>query len=123
EKFINDTQTELAQFAAIVSKVVTLPNEGNVSNQQLLKAMSQIGSNSIKVNVDCPCFNGDEKDRLEFKNWLAQFEAVIKTRPNWTEEFKVTYLKTKVLKNAANFIAHLEPGPGNYAACIESLKE
>ena len=89
----------------------------------LLNAMTQMGNNSINVKVECPTFNGDENDKLEFKNWLDQFDAIIKSKVNWTEEFKVTYLKTKVRKNAANFIAHLDPGVGVYEQCIDALKE
>ena len=32
-------------------------------------------------------------------------------------------MKSKVRKNAANFIAHLEPGSGVYKECIDALKE
>ena len=45
------------------------------------------------------------------------------TRRNWTDEFKVTYLKTKVLKNAAHFIAHLDPAPGNFELCMDALRD
>ena len=123
ETFIGETQNKLAELAALVTTAATHPSGDAVTNSQILKAMSQMGNGSVKVNLDCPTFSGDEKDRLEFKNWLAQFEAVIKTRPNWTEEFKITYLKSKVIKNANNFIAHLEPEVGNYVACISALKE
>ena len=123
ETFINETQLKLSQFAAYVTAASVRPGDERVTNDQLLKAMSQMGNNSIKVSIDCPTFSGDENDRLEFKTWLSQFESVIKTRPNWTEEFKVTFLKSKVIKNAHNFIAHLEPVVGSYDACVKALKE
>ena len=61
--------------------------------------------------------------RLEFKNWYNQIDGIVKGRPGWTEEFKVIFLKTKVLKNAAAFIAHIDPGAGSYEMCIAALKE
>ena len=67
-----------------------------------------MGNNSIKVHVDCPNFNGDEQDKLEFKIGLNQFECIVNSRPSWTEDFKVSFLKSKVRKTAANFIHHLE---------------
>ena len=35
----------------------------------------------------------------------------------------MNYLKTKVVGNAAPFIQHLDPDPGNYAIAIEVLKK
>ena len=64
-----------------------------VTSQELLKAVSQMGSNPIKVSLDCGVFNGDEKDKFEFQNWLNQYETLIKTR-SLSEEFKISYLKT-----------------------------
>ena len=123
-KYIEESEKELARICKVVETVrPVVPGTPAVDTAELLNSVSQIGNNPIKISVDCPVFNGDEKDRLEFKNWLVQFEAVISTRPNWTEEFKITYLKTKVVKNAANFIAHLDASPGNYDACIKALKE
>ena len=93
-----------------------------VSNQDLLKAVSQVGSNPIKVSLECGVFNGDEKDKFEFHAWLSLFETIIKTRPNSSEEFKISYLKSKVRGNADAFIAHLDIVPGNYQPCIDALK-
>ena len=93
-----------------------------VSNQDLLRAVSQVGSNPIKMSLECGIFNGDEKDKFEFHAWLSLFETIIKTRPNSSEEFKISYLKSKVQGNAAAFIAHLDVVDGNYQACIDALK-
>ena len=91
-----------------------------VTSQELLKAVSQMGSNPIKVLLDCGVFNGDEKDKFEFQNWLNQFETLLKTR-SWSEEFKKSFLKTKIQGNAAAFIAHLGPVTVNYRPCIDAL--
>ena len=93
-----------------------------VSNQDLLKAVSQVGSNPIKVSLDCGIFCGNEKDRFEFHARLNLFKTIIKTRPNSSEEFKISYLNSKVQDNAAAFIAHLDIKPGNYQPCIDALK-
>ena len=128
-KYMSDCEAELyricrtfdaAQAAAAADAAAAVPT---VNPVQLLDSVSQIGNNPIKISVDCPCFYGDESDRLEYKNWLVQFQSVVNTRRNWSEEFKITYLKTKVLKNAALFIAHLDARPGNYDLCLEALKE
>ena len=107
------------QVAAVVGA-----NPEQISKADLLEVMTQMGNNSIKVNVDCPLFNGDESDKLEFKNWLTQFESIVNSKTTWTEDFKVAYLKQKVRKNTASFIQHLECGtPGVYNDCIKALKE
>ena len=124
-EYITNTETELARISKLVVNPV-VPGEalgGAVDPVELLTRVSQIGNNPIKINVECPVFNGDEKDCLEFKNWLVHFEAVVKTEKHWTEETKITYLKSKVLKNAAQFIAHLDARAGNYDACLKALKE
>ena len=97
-------------------------SDAPVSNQDLLRAVSQVGSNPIKVSLDCGVFYGDEKDKFEFHAWLSLFETIIKTRPNSSEEFKISYLKSKVQGNAAAFIAHLDIVHGNYQPCIDALK-
>ena len=126
-EYITNTETELARICKVanppVPAAVAVAAEGAVSPEELLNTVSQIGNNPINLSVECAEFFGDERDYLEFSNWLIQFEAVVNTRKNWTEEFKITYLKTKVLKNAAHFIAHLDARPGNYDACIKALKE
>ena len=82
-----------------------------------------MGHEHIKINVDCQKFSGDESDKLEFKNWYDQIDAVVKGRPNWSDSYKIMFLKSKVVKNAATFIAHIDPGPGSYEECIKVLKE
>ena len=85
--------------------------------------MSHQGQKQIKINIECPKFKGDESDRLEFKNWYDRIDVIVKSRPKWTEEFKVLFLKDKVIGDAANFIAHIDPGLDAYDTCIEVLKE
>ena len=124
---IDRAQVLLDEFAAkakgqVVAVAGTPPEQ--ISKADLLDVVTQMGNNSIKVNVDCPTFNGDESDKLEFKNWLTQFESIVNSKTTLTEEFKVAFLKQKVRKNAASFIHHLEGGrPGVYNDCIKALKE
>ena len=66
---------------------------------------------------------GDDKDRLEFKNWLARFESIVKSKPNWAEEYKISYLKSKIGGDATCYVAHLDPIQGNYDLCIQALKD
>ena len=94
-----------------------------ITGQQLLDAMKKMGNNSISVKYDCSNFYGNESDKLAFKNWLSEFEGVLKTQTNWDEERKLGYLKKVVLGNAVTYIAHLEPRPGNYDAAVEALKD
>ena len=68
-----------------------------ITPDALLNSVLQIGNNPIKISVECPEFYGDEKDRLEFRNWLNQFEAVINSRGNWTEEFKISNLLLAIM--------------------------
>ena len=73
-----------ASKPAVVLEAASESGAAVVTPDALLHSVSQIGNNPIKISVECPEFNGDERDRLEFRNWLNQFEAVIKSRTNWT---------------------------------------
>ena len=121
--YVDSIQDKLKVYATKVFRpeLDDSVSEDNITKAELLKAMSQIGSNNVKVKLDCPIFNGDESDRLAFKNWLDQFEAIV--QPSWTEEFKIMYLKSKVLNNAAAFIKHIDASTGDYEHCITMLKE
>ena len=122
-KYISDSEIELARLCKFCDRPSEASNAQGVNPAELFKSVSQMGNGPIKISVDSPNFYGDERDRLEFKNWLAQFEAVINSCRNWTEESKVSYLKSKVLKNAAHFIAHINPAPGSYDLCMQALKD
>ena len=125
DKYLKDTQDELNVFAARVDTPAAgvLPATEQVSKAELLAAMSFQGQEQIKVSIECSKFKGDESDRLEFKNWYETIDTIVKSRPKWSEEYKLLFLKDKVIGNAAAFIAHIDPGPGAYDTCIEVLKE
>ena len=78
-------KAELAPAAA--PPVVDLAEP--ITGQQLLDAMKKMGNNSISVKYDCSNFYGNESDKLAFKNWLSEFEGVLKTQTNWDEERKL----------------------------------
>ena len=124
-KYIEDAESDLARLSEKVSEITYEGGENTrgITPVQLLKSVSQIGSNPTNLTIDCPIFNGDDKDRLEFKNWLARFESIVKSKPNWAEEYKISYLKSKVGGDASCFIDHLDPIAGNYELCIKALKD
>ena len=72
--------------------------------------------------MSCPSFYGNEKDKLAFKNWFAQYETIIKANKGWSESFKLSFLKSKVVDLAAPYIAHFDPEDGNYEAAINALE-
>ena len=78
---IDRAQDGLKHYAALAKRHVAVvapdPPGDNVTKAQLLDVMSRMGSNNIKINFDCPIFYGDEDDRLEFSNWLIQFETIV----------------------------------------------
>ena len=126
--FLWDAKKKLAGFEKDLVAAPTSPLDasgGHVSgsNAELIDALKKIGGNNTKVNLDCITFKGDDKDKFQFKHWFSQFESVIKANPSWSEVNKMNYLKTKVVGNAAPFIQHLDPDPGNYAIAIEVLKK
>ena len=92
--FITETQSKLAGIEAQFHKVApTEPSSSSSSNDALVKALGRIGSNPTEVKITCDIFRGDETDRLKFRHWLAQFEAVINSHPNCVEAAKLNFLK------------------------------
>ena len=119
-QFITETQSKLAVIEARLHKEA--PSESSGSNDALVKALGRIGSNPTEVKLSCDVFRGDESDRLKFRHWLAQFEAVINSHPNWVEEAKLNFLKSRLRDLEAPYVTHIS-GEGGYAKAIERLKE
>ena len=124
ETYLKGKQEELDQFAVKVERDAA-DAEAPITKADLLSALShsQPGQEQIKVSIDCPKFKGDESDRLAFKNWYESIDVIVKSRHRWSEEYKLFFLKDKVIGNAAAFIAHIDPGPNAYDTCIAILKE
>ena len=77
--FIVDTHEKLAAYqkAASPSSHAAPDHSASDGNQDLAKAIANM-SCPIKINMSCPSFYGNEKDKLAFKNWFAQYETIIK---------------------------------------------
>ena len=122
-KFLTENLLKLAAIEAQFVKVApTEPSSSSSSNDALVKALGRIGSNPTEVKITCDIFRGDETDRLKFRHWLAQFEAVINSHPNWVEEAKLNFLKSCLRDLAAHYVTHIS-GVGGYAKTLECLKE
>ena len=87
--FVQQAHNALAVFEADLAPAPLAPVvslDEPITGQQLLDAMKKMGNNSISVKYDCSNFYGNETDKLAFKNWLSEFEGVLKTQTNWDEK-------------------------------------
>ena len=124
ENYLKERQVEIDEFAVKVERDASAA-EAPITKSDLLSALShsQPRQEQIKVSIDCPKFKGDESDRLEFKNWYETIDVIVKSRTRWSQNYKLFFLKDKVIGNAAAFIAQVDPGPNAYDICITILKE
>ena len=119
-EFLNSASNNIG---AILTKYSKPDESGALRGNELVEALKQIGSNNLTVKVETRKFYGNADDRLKFKDWLSEFNSVIRLNPLWDENRKLTFLRQQILGDAATFIAHLDTGAGNYDRAIQALKD
>ena len=129
-KFILVAQQKLAAIeialttaADAPAAAAALPVEGIAHNNDLVAAIANLRGCPTKIQLNCPTFDGNTKDRFQFKHWLAQFECIIEASPNMLDKYKLSVLKSKVSGLASQFIQHLELTAENYPVALDRLKK
>ena len=121
--YILATQKKLAEYEVYLDKLAASGASTNATNADLVEALSQLKGGTSKITLTCPTFDGNCRDRFQFKTWLAQFEAVLKGSPKMDDKSKLIYLKTKVTGLACQYIISLELTNENYEVAIKRLKK
>ena len=73
--------------------------------------------------LSCPTFDGSGKDKLEFKNFLAQFQNCIEACGSLSDANKLTYLRSYLAGNAFKLINHLSVTDDNFEIALDLLKD
>ena len=101
---------------------VSLPQPA--SNQDaLVSAIAKLQSNPVKPKLQCSQFSGKEADKLEFKNFLIQFQNCVDAGGNLPGSAKLTYLWSYLTGYAYKIISHLSITDDNYDTAIDLLKD
>ena len=99
-------------------------SEFNVSLiDTLTAAMAKNKSDALKPKLHCPTFSGKASNKLEFKNFLSQFNNCVDASGTLPGSVKLTYLRSYLTDYALKIISHLTINDSNYDIAINLLKE
>ena len=73
--------------------------------------------------LKCKTFSGKSLDKLEFKNFLQQFQNCIDACDSLTDAGKLTYLRSFLTDYAFKTISHLSITDANYCIALQLLKD
>ena len=65
--------------------------------------------------LTCKVFDGESTDKLEFKNFLLQFNNCVDSSGKLSDSSKLTYLRSFLSGYAFKVISHLSVSDDNYA--------
>ena len=106
-------------------------NNDNINSQnkdtntliaEALKELAKINSETKAPNLKCITFEGSEKDRNDFSNFLIQFNNAVGCK-NISDSSKMQLLVSYLRGYALKLIQHLPIKNENYLACLGLLKK
>src|SRR6201990_2901407 len=90
-----DLSVEIFNFGNYLEQNKTQVNESVCSNEQFIEMMSKINtSQNYKLPViNCDQFDGSQKDKLVFHNFLTKFNNIIGKKESLEDSVKLMYYK------------------------------
>ena len=85
--------------------------------------VNEILSDGKPSPLTCGTFNGKEKEKLAFHNFLNQFNNVIDSKKHLSESAKLSYLIGYLKDYALKQVSHLFLTDSNYKVALNLLKE
>ena len=94
------------------------------SNKGILDLMAQMhNSEGRPPPLECGTFNGKEKDKFAFNNFLNQFNIVIGQKRHLSKSTKLAYLIGYLRDYALSIVKHLSISDDNYEVAVKMLKQ
>ena len=119
--FIKETRLAIAALRAHVGN--STPSPANAGAASLDAVLTAVSNKSVsRVSLECKVFDSDKAGKFEFRDWYAQFKAVMTSWPNCENKLKLAYLKTKVEGTAKLYIVNLEQTNENYQVALKILE-
>ncbi|KAL7630818.1 UNVERIFIED_CONTAM: hypothetical protein RMT77_018969 [Armadillidium vulgare] len=120
-----DLSVEISNFGKYLEQNKTQVNESVCSNEQFIEMMSKINaSHDYKLPViNCDQFDGSQKDKLVFHNFLTKFNNVIGNKESLEDSVKLMYLFGYLKGYALKVVSHLSLNNDNYKVALELLKK
>ena len=85
--------------------------------------INEILSDGTPSPLTCGTFNGKEKDKFAFHNFLNQFNNVIDSKKHLSVSAKLSYLIGYLRDYALKQVSHLSLTDSNYKVALNSFKE
>ena len=95
------------------------------TTKDLVAALQQLNGAegpAPQVRLQPPTYDGSEKDRFSFVNFLNRFTAVVDTVPSMSTRYKLVLLQASVTGEAAKQISGLPVNDDNYEVALTALK-
>ena len=118
--FIEESRLEIAAlYTYLGNPAPPVPDAASLND-----VLAAVSNKSVsRVNLDCRVFDSDKASKFEFRDWYAQFKAVMSSWPNCEAKLKLAYLKSKVEGTAKLYIVNLEQTDDNYQIALKILEE
>ena len=123
--FCSQTQSQLLSISShLVSHPLPPSNPPPITSQDaLVSAIAKLQSNPVKPKLQCSQFSGKDVDKLEFKNFLIQFQNCVDAGGSLPGSAKLTYLRSYLTGYAYKIISHLSITDDNYDTAVALLKD
>ena len=119
--YCSQIQSELSAISSQLTAPKPLP-QADPSHDALVNAIAKLQSNPVKPKLQCSQFSGQNVDKLEFKNFLTQFNNCVDSDGSLLGSAKLTYLRSYLTGYAYKIISHLSITDANYDVAIALLK-
>ena len=111
-----DIKSQIIKCKSVIGSNTKDVHEGATSNTPLQRL------EAMPPSLSCQIFYGD-RDRYDFKSFLAQFDNLIGCKNSLTNSAKLQYLKSYLRGNAYRLIKHLSNSDENYEIALALLKK
>ena len=125
QEFLFNVQCKLAEMDSTFEEKPELnKSDASMSTVDALAAiLAKNQSDALKPKLHCATFSGKGNDKLEFKNFMTQFNNCVDANGKLSGSVKLTYLRSYLTDYALKIISHLTINDDNYDIALKLLKE
>ena len=117
--------TKQVEYTALIQdELASIECQLNAKSQPNVGTSKPDPEMSVKLpKLTCKTFDGEGTDKLEFKNFLLQFNNCVDACGKLSDSSKLTYLRGYLTGYAFKVISHLSISDNNYAVALTLLKD
>ena len=123
DKRVQEMDNQVAYRVSITDKLGLIATAVKRNSAPPNKNANEAKSAVKMPKLQCTTFSGKSSDKLEFKNFLQQFNNCIDVCDTLSGAAKLTYLRSYLTDYALKTISHLSIADDNYDVAMKLLKE